>query len=108
MTGTEIITYSLFAYSFIVAVISYGLVNDLRNPKSFKKCLTAAAVSFALGIILELTEVANLKAGIALVIMSLPIIYLGYFEALRRIFSAWKGKEPYVPATADAVGAPPI
>ncbi|QHT65546.1 hypothetical protein GXP67_02120 [Rhodocytophaga rosea] len=108
MTGTEILIYSLFACSIIVACLFFGFANDLNDPKFFRISLRIALLSFVIGVIIELTQVINSKPGISLIIMSIPIIYLGFFELLRRIFIAWKGIYPYAPSTADAMGAYPI
>jgi len=108
MTGLEILKYTAFGYSFFIGLISFSLSDDLGNPKFFKKCLIAGLISFMLGIILELTDILKLDKGMTLLIMSISIIYLGYFKLLSRIFRKWKGTDPYITSVSSTIGGTPI
>ena len=100
--------YIAFGYSFLVGLISFSLADELRNPKIFKRCLTAGIASIAIGIALELTNTLRMDKGMALLIMSISIIYLGYYQALRVLFKLWKGTDPYVTSSSSVISGIPI
>ncbi|RNI22059.1 hypothetical protein [Rufibacter latericius] len=108
MNAVDLLIYSAFAYSFIVGAISFSLQSELGNPLFFKRCLIASAISFTLGVVLELTNAFNLERGTAIIIMSISIIYLGYYYLLRMLFIAWKGTEPYITSSTSSIDGKPL
>ena len=44
----------------------------------------------------------------AILLMSISIIYLGYYHLLSKIFKTWKGVDPYITSTSSTIGASPI
>ncbi len=65
------------------------------NPQILRKCLITSFISLGAGIIVELMQVFPLERGLTLLIMSAPIMYIGFYQLLRKIFKALKGFEPY-------------
>jgi len=108
MTTIEVIKYLSFGFSFVTVLIAFTLSDDLRNSKFFKKCLFAGIISGILGIGFELTDFFSLNKGLTLVLMFIPLIYLGYFELFRRLFKKWKKTDPYITSTSSKIGGTPL
>ncbi|MDB4754878.1 hypothetical protein OAF80_00320 [bacterium] len=108
MNGIDLIKYGAFGFSFLVGLSTFALSDDLRNPEFFKKCLIAAVISLAIGILLELTNTLNLNRGMAILLMSISIIYLGYYRLLMKLFRSWKGTDPYITSASSSIGETPL
>jgi hypothetical protein len=108
MNGLDLIKYGALGYSFLVGLTSFALADDLRNLKFYKKCLIAALISFSLGIILELTNILNMERGMTTLLMSISIIYLGFYHLLRKLFEGWTGVDPHITSASSTIGGTPI
>jgi hypothetical protein len=60
--------------------------------------------AFFLGAIMELTNVFHMISGLALILMSVSIIYLGFYVILFKLFKKWEGVDPYITSRTDRVG----
>ncbi len=108
MSGYDLIKYTAFGYSFIIALLCFVLPDDLRNPKIFKKFMLASLVSVSIGIVLELTNVLDIEKGLSILLMSISTIYLVFYEVLRRLFRAWKGVDPCITSASSYIGGEPM
>lgn len=108
MAQIEILKYVVYGYSFIAALIPFSLSDDLRNQKFFRRCLTAALVSLTIGITLEFTNSFDQERGMTLLLMSISIIYLGFYKILFKLFKVWKGSDPYITSRSSSIGGKPI
>ncbi len=108
MNGLELMKYVVYGYSFLVGLISFSISDDLRNPKIFRKCLIASIISLILGVIFEIAAIFKDDKGMTLLIMSISIIYLGYYHLLKKLFKAWKGTDPYITSASSTIGGSPI
>ncbi len=70
--------------------------------------MIASAISFFIGILLEFADIFKIETGMTLIIMSISIIYLGYYYLLRNLFKAWKGTDPYITSVSSTIGGSPI
>ena len=77
---SSIATYIAYGFSFIAVLIPFVWSGHLWKPIFFKKCLVAAIVSGMAGLILEVTNLLRQKTGMTLIVMFVPIIFLGYFH----------------------------
>tara|TARA_R110000850_G_C9732966_1_gene443487 strand:- start:199 stop:657 length:459 start_codon:yes stop_codon:yes gene_type:complete len=108
MNGIEILKYVVFGYSFLVGLVSFSISDDLRNPKIFRKCLIASIISFSLGVVFELVDIFRIETGMTILLMSISIIYLGFYSFLRKLFKSWKGTDPYITSASSTIGGSPI
>lgn len=108
MNGLDLIKYVVYGYSFLVGLIPFSISDDLRNAKIFRKCLIASIISFILGVIFEIADTFKDDKGMTLLIMSISIIYLGYYYLLKKVFRAWKGTDPYITSVSSTIGGSPI
>ncbi|PIQ14358.1 MAG: hypothetical protein COW67_14210 [Flavobacteriales bacterium CG18_big_fil_WC_8_21_14_2_50_32_9] len=108
MNGIEILKYGVFGYSLLVGLIVFTISDDLRNPKIFRKCLIASIISFIIGILFEFADIFTIEKGMTLLVMSISIIYLGYYHLLRKLFKVWKGTDPYITSVSSTIGGSPI
>lgn len=108
ITSTELLTYISFGYSFIVSLIAFGGSDYLWKNSFFNKCLIAAVLSAFVGLIFEFINLLRKENGLTVVVMFIPLIYLGYFQLFRWIFKRWKGTEPYITSASSTIGGTPI
>ena len=108
MNRIEILKYVVFGYSFLVGLVSFSISDDLRNPKIYRKCLIASIISFSLGVALELVDIFRIERGMTILLMSISIIYLGFYSFLRKLFKSWKGTDPYITSPSSTIGGNPI
>ena len=105
---SSIATYIAYGFSFIAGLIPFVWSGHLWKPIFFKKCLVAAIVSGMAGLILEVTNLLRQKTGMTLVVMFVPLIFLGYFQMFRWCFKRRYKTEPYFTSVSSVVGAPPL
>ena len=67
-------------------MIAFVRSDHLWKQSFFKKCLAVAISSGLAGLILEVTNLIEQKTGLTLVVMFVPLIYLGYFQLFRWFF----------------------
>lgn len=104
MTVIEIIKYISFGYSLLVVIVAFALADGLSESFFYRKFYIAGIISFGFGVLFELTNFFSLEKGLTILVMSVSIIYLIYFELFRRLFKLWKGVNPYIPSKIDGLG----
>ena len=108
MTGLTFLKYLFLGYSFLISLITFSLSDDLRNPRFFHRCFIAGIISSIIGIILELTNVLKMLPGMTILLMSISIIYLGFYRILFKLFKSWKGVDPYITSSSSTIGGKTI
>ncbi len=106
MDKLEILQYVSYAYSFLVGIIAFSGSDWLWKRRFFNKCLFAAVPSGIAGLIFEFSGLFKTETGLTIVVMFIPLIYLGYFQLFRWIFKKWKGTEPVI-TVHTVIGAIP-
>lgn len=100
--------YIAYGFSFLAVIIPFCGCDYLWKLTFFKKCLALAIISGLTGVILEVTNSLEQKSGQTLVLMSVSLVYLTYFQIFRWIFKRWYGTEPHVTSVSSSIGEPPL
>jgi hypothetical protein len=108
LNSIENIKYITFGTSLLVSGLIFIFQSDLINPKIFSKALIASCILFLIGVGLELSNVFGLNKGMSLLMMSMGIIYVGYFKVFLRLFIKWKGTKPIITSASSLIGGRPI
>lgn len=106
--NTEFLQYILFGASILLSFIVYFRSEKLIEKSFFNKYAIASAISTIIGIVLEKTNVFDLRSGMVLALMSLTTIYLLYFRILHLIFLKWKGFDPLPMSRIQDIGHYPF
>lgn len=101
-------SYIVFGIAFLVCLIILVRADHLWKNRIRKQSIYAAGATLILGIALEFSDALNHKAGLVLVIMSAPAIYLSYFLIGRHFFIRLYHTEPYVTSSSSSVGGTPL
>jgi hypothetical protein len=104
----EVIKYISFGISFLIGGIIFLFQDDLVNPKIYSKALIASCILFLIGVGLELTNFFKIDRGLTLLLMSIGIIYVGYFKLFLNLFIKWKGTKPIITSASSVIGSRPI
>ncbi len=104
MGTIKIIQYIFIGYACLVSSICLAISECFINRKVLRRCLIFALISLVLGVIVELMQIFTLERGMTLLIMSAPIIYIGFYQLLRKIFKSLTGFEPYQTSTKSVIG----
>jgi len=67
------------------------------NSNRYRIRLILAGISIIFAYIIEYSHWYNMYFGHFIILGLLPIIYLAYYEILRRIMKPWIGNYPYAP-----------
>ena len=85
-------------YILVFGVYIYtAFISRTMNKNRFRPRIIMAAVTFIIGIILELSSKTNLSPGTIVLFGSLPIFYLIVYEITRRLMRPLIGEFPFAP-----------
>lgn len=107
MYTPEILKFIVFGISLLVGGIIFSFQDDLMNPKIYSRALITSCILFLLGIGLELSNIFELNKGLTLLLMSIGIIYVGYFKLFLILFIKWKGTKPIITSSSSMIGMRP-
>lgn len=95
--NTETTKYLVFSIPILTGIVIFATSYNLRKSSYFNFTSIIALLLTSLGIILEKVNSFELTSGMTIVIMSIPTIYLLYFEILNRLFFNINGYYPWNP-----------
>ena len=87
--------FVVFSYFIGVIMLLAFIVNDLNDPRIFRKCLIGFLILALIGSLIEIAGIFDHTRGITFLSLSFPLIFLCYFFLLKKLYRAWKGTDPY-------------
>jgi len=108
MASLELLRYVCFGISLAFAICIFVAADHLWKKNFVRNCLLVASSLALVGIVIDLLRLIDGDVGLSSVVMSVPIIYIGYFSLFRYIYKRAYRTEPHITSAISTVGDVPL
>src|SRR5687768_4057238 len=108
MASRDSLEYLAFGISIALAIYLFVMTDHLWKKNFFQRSLIFAGGLCLAGAVLDLFRLVDADPGLASIVMSAPLIYLGYFWLFRFFYKRKYSTEPYATSASSSIGDMPL